>query len=251
MGHGLQDAKASNPADSYFWYAVDTITITFPHFVSETDSCHGIRSVYVADPDTVDCTGHVHDIIVDENIEVDAANGSPTARLSASITEGCTSNYGPGATVNYQCAPFCKNGEITCGKTLTITNIMSTFDSTVQSRKSGLSSSTPTPKLLIPTLPPLLRHQLVSSRPCPMCSSQLPVSPISFARFFNKRNSEVNSIVLACDSSSSEKCKGYTRAQNMPYAGDATEGNRWTNDDTVISNGDARGDAFWVNNNDN
>jgi hypothetical protein len=84
-----------------------------------------------------------------------------------------------------------------------------------------------------------------------MCSSQLPVSPISFARFFNKRNSEVNSIVLACDSSSSEKCKGYTRAQNMPYAGDATEGNRWTNDDTVISNGDARGDAFWVNNNDN
>jgi hypothetical protein len=128
MGHGLQDAKASNPADSYFWYAVDTITITFPHFVSETDSCHGIRSVYVADPDTVDCTGHVHDIIVDENIEVDAANGSPTARLSASITEGCTSNYGPGATVNYQCAPFCKNGEITCGKTLTITNIMSTYD---------------------------------------------------------------------------------------------------------------------------
>ena len=79
-----------------------------------------------------------------------------------------------------------------------------------------------------------------------MCSSQLPVSPISFVRFFNKRNSEVNSIVLAC---TGEKCAGYTRAQNMPYAGDATEANRWTNSD--ISNGDARGDAFWVNNNDN
>jgi hypothetical protein len=84
-----------------------------------------------------------------------------------------------------------------------------------------------------------------------MCSSQLPVSSISFSRFFNKQNSEIDSIVLACDGSSDEKCKGYTRAQNMPYAGDATETNRWTNVDADISNGDARGDAFWVNNNDN
>merc|ERR1712193_31760 len=85
FGHGFKDAISSeaNKADSYFWYAVDTITITFPHHVSATDSCHGIRSGYVADPDTVDCTGHVHDIIVDENIEVSANQGSPIARLSA------------------------------------------------------------------------------------------------------------------------------------------------------------------------
>ena len=121
----------------------------------------------------------------------------------------------------------------------------STSDSTVQSRKSGLSSSTPTPKLSMRAM----LGQLVSSRPCQMCSSQLPVSPIYFARFFNKQNSEITSIVLACDGSTDEKCKGYTRAQNMPYAGDSTGTSRWTN--TGISNGDARGDAFWVNHNDN
>ena len=131
MGHGLQDAAATNTADSYFWYAVDTITITFPHYVSETDSCHGLRSGTVADYSTVVCTGHVHDIIVDENIEVSAANGSPTARLSAAVSGGCGAtpiSYGPSKTVQYQCASFCQHGDINCGKVLTISNIMSTYD---------------------------------------------------------------------------------------------------------------------------
>jgi hypothetical protein len=57
---------------------------------------------------------------------------------------------------------------------------------------------------------------------------------------------QIKKIDLSC---SGEKCTGYTRAQNMPYAGDATEANRITN--SGITNGDLRGDAFWVNNNDN
>jgi len=132
MGHGLQDASAENIADSYFWYAVDTITITFPHFVSETDSCHGLRSGHVSNYATVDCTHHVHDIIVDENIEVDSSgnDGSPTTRLSAAVSGGCGASplYGPSKLVQFQCASFCQHADISCGKTLTISNIMSTYD---------------------------------------------------------------------------------------------------------------------------
>merc|ERR1712176_860229 len=146
-----------------------------------TDGCHGIRSGYVADPDTVDCTGHVHDIIVDENIEVSANQGSPIARLSASIADGCGGAYGPSGTKNHYCATFCKNGEITCGKTLVISNVKSTYDSTVQSRKSGLNSSTPSPtlsrkeKLVLQS-----SQQLVSSLPSRTCSSLLPRLTASF-----------------------------------------------------------------------
>lgn len=137
FGHGFQDAihSSGNTADSYFWYAVDTITITFPHFVSATDSCHGIRSGPVgsaADITAVDCTEHVHSIIVDENIEVTSstggANGSPIARLGGTITEACGNAYGPDGTTNHQCASFCLATGITCGKVLTISNIMSTYD---------------------------------------------------------------------------------------------------------------------------
>jgi hypothetical protein len=135
MGHGLQDASATNTADSYFWYAVDTIVITFPHFVSETDSCHGLRSGAVTNYSTVDCTGHVHDIIVDENIEVTDVTGgnqgSPIARLRADVEGGCgaaTPPYGPSKTVQFQCASFCQHTDIHCGKTLKISNIMSTYD---------------------------------------------------------------------------------------------------------------------------
>lgn len=237
MGHGLQDAKASNPADSYFWYAVDTIVITFPHFVSATDSCHGIRSGHVADPDTVDCTHHVHDI-VDENIEITSDTGgnqgSPTARLGATITEGCTSNYGPDGSDNYQCAWFCKNGEITCGKILTISNIMSTYDE-FHLRQYGT----------IQEIWAQLQYaytQTVDKDSAVPTGFESPMPNVFFSA------AQLTSIVLSC---SGEKCSGYTRAQNMPYAGDSTEGNRWTNDVAVISNGDARGDAFWVNNNDN
>lgn len=241
MGHGLQDASAANTADSYFWYAVDTITITFPHFVSETDSCHGIRSGPVTDPDTVDCTGHVHDIIVDENIEITSATGgnqgSPTTRLSAAISGGCgaTPAYGPSKTVNYQCAHFCKNGEITCGKILTISNIMSTYDE-FHLRQYGT----------IQEIWAQLQYaytQTVDESATVPTGFESPMPNVFFSA------AQVTSIVLACNGGTDEKCKGYTRAQNVPYAGDATAADRWTN--SGISNGDARGDAFWVNHNDN
>jgi len=242
MGHGLQDASLSNTADSYFWYAVDTITITFPHYVSETDSCHGLRSGPVPDPDTVDCTGHVHDIIVDENIEITSVTGgnqgSPTTRLSAAISGGCGATpfqYGPSKTINYQCAHFCKNGEITCGKTLTISNIMSTYDE-FHLRQYGT----------IQEIWAQLQYaytQTVDESDAGPTGFESPMPNVFFSA------AQVNSIVLACNGGTDEKCKGYTRAQNMPYAGDSTGTSRWTN--SGISNGDARGDAFWVNNNDN
>jgi hypothetical protein len=241
MGHGLQDASAANTADSYFWYAVNKITITFPHFVSETDSCHGLRSGAVADYTTVDCTGHVHDIIVDENIEVTGVTGgnqgSPIARLSGTVSGGCGATYGPSKTVNYQCASFCQHADISCGKTLTISNIMSTYDE-FHLRQYGT----------IQEIWAQLQYaytQTVDKDSAVATGFESPMPNVFFSA------AQVNSIVLSCDSSSSEKCKGYTRAQNMPYAGDATETNRWTNVDADISNGDARGDAFWVNNNDN
>jgi len=60
---------------------------------------------------------------------------------------------------------------------------------------------------------------------------------------------QITNIALSCNASLNEKCLGYTRAQNMPYAGAAAVADRITN--TGITNGDLRGDAFWVNNNDN
>jgi len=239
FGHGFQDSISSeaNKADSYFWYAVDTITITFPHHVSATDSCHGIRSGTVADPDTVDCTGHVHDIIVDENIEVSANQGSPIARLSASIADGCGGNHGPDGTKNHYCATFCKNGEITCGKTLVISNVMSTYDE-FHLRQYG------TIQEIWAQLQYAFSHTVQRGQTTPTVIATTGFESPFPNVFFSA--AQVNSIVLAC---SGEKCTGYTRAQNMPYAGNAAEASRWTN--TGIANGDARGDAFWVNNNDN
>ena len=126
FGHGFQDAIHATPnkADSYFWYAVDTITITFPHRVSAMDSCHALRAG--ADSDTsADCSKHVHSIIIDENHLVGTTG---TGRLTASITDDCGGVYGPSGTANHYCAKFCANSAITCGKKLTINNVMKTYD---------------------------------------------------------------------------------------------------------------------------
>jgi len=247
FGHGFQDAihSSDNRADSYFWYAVDTITITFPHFVSETDSCHAIRSGPVADFSGVDCTEHVHSIIVDENIEVESgsggANGSPTARLSGAIavaaiaggaTDGCGGAYGPDGTTNHQCASFCQATGVTCGKVLTISNIMSTYDE-FHLRQYG------TIQEIWAQLQYAYTHT-VDKTSTLKTGFESPFPNVFFSA------AQIKDIDLSC---SGEKCVGYTRSQNMPYAGDSAVDSRWTN--TGITNGDARGDAFWVNNNDN
>ena len=133
FGHGFQEAKRTteaNKADSYFWYAVDTITITFPHHVSAMDSCHALRAGASSDT-SVDCSKHVHSIIVDEN-HVTGTDGSyvHTGRLQASITDACNNKYGPSEAddTNHYCASFCANAAITCGKKLTISNVMKTYD---------------------------------------------------------------------------------------------------------------------------
>lgn len=235
FGHGFQDsidANAPNKADSYFWYAVDKITVTFPHFVSATDSCHGLRSGHVADPSSVDCTDHVHSIIIDEN---HITKDSTAGRLTASVAETCD-GYGPDKTTNHKCAWFCKNTQLTCGRVLVIDNIMSTYDE-FHLRQYGT----------IQEIWAQLQYaytETIDQTDGAETGFESPFPNVFFSA------AQVSSIVLSCPNAD-EKCVGYLRKENTPYAGEAKEADRWTKTANDIENGLSRGDAFWVNNNDN
>jgi len=237
FGHGFQDAihSEANKADSYFWYAVDKITITFPHYVSEVDSCHLIRSgpVDSGDMAALDCAAHVHSIIIDEN---HITKDSTAGRLTASIAEGCASKFGPDKTTNHQCAWFCKNDDINCGRVLVIDNIMSTYDE-FHLRQYG------TIQEIWAQLQYAYSHTIDQTENAET-GFESPFPNVFFSA------AQVKSIVLSCPGGD-EKCKGYLRKENTPYAGEKLEANRWTKTASGIENGLARGDAFWVNNNDN
>jgi len=47
-----------------------------------------------------------------------------------------------------------------------------------------------------------------------------------------------------CDDSDYGKCTGYTRLQNVPYAGSDVDSDRWETD--ADGDGADRGDGFWV-----
>jgi len=57
---------------------------------------------------------------------------------------------------------------------------------------------------------------------------------------------QVTSVIGTCSSSLDPyaKCNGYTRAENLPFAGTDTDANRWNQD--VDGAGSDRGDSFWV-----
>jgi len=61
---------------------------------------------------------------------------------------------------------------------------------------------------------------------------------------------QVMSVTGSCTSGTDYygKCNGYTRIQNVPYAGTVNDANRWNED--VDGFKSHRGDAFWVDDHD-
>lgn len=257
MGDGYARSVIRADADSnysYFFYAVNKITITFPHHVGYVNDCWRLRNA--GDKCTKD---KVHQIIVDQSsvqttIANNLQNGNDIgdgnyqfkALLSGSTNcaSGLITDSTPGAK---QCASWCDvsgnpivvNGHRTdkwsisnlCGTTLDITGMLSTYDE-IHLRQFGTIQEI------------WVQLQYAYSEATAYVTDKLTTGMESpFPNIFFSAP-DVVSVSGACTGDLYSKCDGYTRYENVPYAGHATDATRWNTN--VDGHNSQRGDGFWV-----
>jgi len=242
MGDGQRRAKlrtvdTSTVSYSYFFYGIDTIRINFPHYVGKMNECWRAG---------VDCdANNVDDRIVDQS-SVAATSASPQNRngdiannninLRATLLQDtnfggtCT---GTGSNGTPLCAHWCRDASATalssniCGNALLIEGILNTYDE-LHLRQFGTIQ-----EIWVQLMYAYGTYTTVNSN---AGGFESPFPNL----FFNAP--EVHSITASC-SDNYGKCSGYTRAQNMPYAGSDNDDDRWTLDADGL--GGARGESFW------
>lgn len=265
MGDGayratLRASTSPNTAFSYFFYAISTITVGFPEYVGRVNDCWRFRN-------SGGCTSDmVHQIIVDQS-SVQATSASPqnvagdigwgNHQMTATLTDSdgrCADNSnimsGTYATGN-NCASWCSNsGQVVnghhsvtqqtitnhatntnnmCGDTLTISGMLSTYDE-LHLRQYG------TIQEIWVQLMYGFSHSTGYTSGAVNGGFESPFPNVFFSA------PQVKGVMGSC-SSAYGKCDGYTRAENVPFAGTDVDGARWAND--VDGQGADRGDSFW------
>jgi len=272
MGDGYQRAElretgSSETAYSYFFYAISSIQITFPEYVGHVNDCWRQRNSGACTKDMV------HQIIVDQsavqmvsdspqNRAGDIAYGNFQLRAVLTNSDGrCDTTTrtniesGTFATGN-NCASWCFDGtgiimngnspnlqtddfKLTdstgnsnnmCGDTLTIKGMHRTYDE-LHLRQFGTIQEI------------WVQLQYAYSHPTSYTTGATPVgfeSPFPNV-FFSAP--QVLTVSGECDDAVYDKCNGYTRAENVPYAGSDFDAKRWN--ENVDGLGSHRGDAFW------
>lgn len=261
MGDGKQRALAraansSNVAYSYFFYGISTIQVTFPEYVSRVNDCWRQRNDGSCSADMI------HSIVVDQsavqstsnsaqnvNGDIDSGNTSMDASLTASDGR-CAAGSDITNNVNgsNNCASWChtsgqmvsgpgKMKAITanggandmCGNVLTIQGIHRTYDE-LHMRQFGTIQEI------------WVQLQYATSHSTHYSPSSVGMESPFPNVFFSAP--EVVSVLGSCTDASYGKCSGYTRSQNVPYAGLDDDAKRWNNN--VDGDNSARGDGFWV-----
>lgn len=244
MGDGLRRAKkrtvgTSTVSYSYFFYGIKQIVINFPHFVAKMNECwrQGVDcDVNNVDDSIVDQTS-VEDISASpQNRNGDIADNNVNLRADLTKKEGenrgtCDgSNTGSNGTP--LCAHWCRkstaNTHSLCGNTLTINGILNTYDE-LHLRQFGTIQ-----EIWVQLMYAYATYTTVNS------VSGGFESPFPNL-FFNAP--EVHSITASCPSDDYGKCSGYTRSENVPYAGSNEDDDRWVLDADGL--GGARGESFW------
>jgi len=261
MGDGHHRANRRAPgsnltAYSYFFYAINQIVITFPEYVAHVNDCWRQSS----------CTSDmIHQIITDQSA-VQTTSASPQnnagdiaygnyqlyAYLSASDTRCDAPGIAGGTRGNNNCASWCDtsgqtmNGQNSntqttlntsdhrlCGNVLTIKNMEKTYDE-LHLRQFGTIQEIWVQLMFAFSHPTEFTSGSVSK------GFESPFPNVFFSA------PQVSSVVGTCTGTDAySKCNGYTRAENMPYAGTDTDADRWV--DNVDGNtGVRRGDGFWV-----
>lgn len=264
VARGVARARgASTAAYSYFFYAIDSIEIKFPEYVARVNECWRARTNVVGG-----CEDHmVQQVIVDQSA-VQATSASPqntngdiaggNFQLMAGLSNSdsrcgaLTLGVQNTVTVSSACASWCANSGQTvngngdypmvlsdvagdndnnlCGDTLTITGMVSTYDE-LHLRQFGT----------IQEIWVQLMYAYSHATTFGTGDSVGMESPFPNV-FFSAP--QTLSVTGACAASGNYgKCDGYTREQNVPYAGSDTDADRWVMD--VDGDGGMRGDAFW------
>lgn len=295
MGDGYQRAilrdndDSENIAYSYFFYAISTISITFPEYVGHVNDCWRQRN---KDQCTSDM---VHQIIVDQS-SVQTTSKSPQNKLgdiaygnhqlAATLTDSdkndayfhrCVdgSDITDGFFQYNNCASWCKNSgqylnghnSITqstitnhaggsnnfCGDTLTISGILQTYDElhlrqygTIQEIWVQLmyaySHPTEYTDVNIETSKDENGDPVMEDKKAVAQGFESPFPNVFFSA------PQVLAVKGSCTDTTYGKCDGYTRIQNVPYAGAVLDTARWN--ENVDGKNSHRGDAFWVDDHD-
>lgn len=288
MGDGyyrasLRDNTTSeNIAYSYFFYAISTIQITFPEYVGHVNDCWRQRNKDACTSDMV------HQIIVDQSsVQVtskspqnklgDIAYGNH--QFVATLTDSDKASQfhrcadGSDITDGYHklnnCASWCKNfgqtlnghnsntkSTITnhatntnnfCGDTLTITGMLRTYDE-LHLRQYGTIQEIWVQLMYAyshPTVTEAVKVTVNEVEEDMNAVKQGFESPFPNV-FFSAP--QVLSVTASCTDAAYGKCNGYTRIQNVPYAGTLVDAKRWN--ENVDGDTSHRGDAFWVDDHD-
>jgi hypothetical protein len=259
MGDGYHRARArasgsANTAYSYFFYAISEIEILFPEYVSYVNDCWRQRNNNNCQSDMV------HQIIVDQssvqmtssspqNRNGDIANGNYQLHAKLTNSDGrCdTPGIANGGFGFQACASWCHHHGMTvgghmmwpitppstntnnlCGNTLNIWGIHRTYDE-LHMRQFGTIQEIWVQLMYAYSVQTDYSNVLGFESPFPNVFFSAP---------------QVHWVEGFCDDSDYGKCTGYTRLQNVPYAGSDVDGDRWETD--ADGDGADRGDGFWV-----
>jgi hypothetical protein len=272
MGDGwhrasLRTSNDVHTAYSYFFYGISSIQIQFPEYVGHYNDCWRFRNVGACTNDMV------HQIIVDQSsVQVTSASPQNThgdiaygnhqflATLSHSDTrcQDGLMGIGHGAHGSNACASWCantgqvlnghnSNTQITitnaatntntfCGDLLTITGIHRTYDE-LHLRQFGTIQ-----EIWVQLMYAYSHATTYDGSNNAVEGFESPFPNVFFSA------PQVLAVTGSCSDTSYGKCDGYTRIQNVPYAGSDTDAVRWAAD--VDGLGSQRGDSFWPDDHD-
>jgi hypothetical protein len=281
------NASSTNIAYSYFFYAISTIQITFPEYVGHVNDCWRQRNSgkctsdmvhqIIVDQSSVQTTSKSP-----QNKLGDIAYGNH--QFTATLTDSDQADFyhrcvdGSDITDGFykfnNCASWCKNSgqylnghnsntqtTITnhagntnnfCGDTLTISGMLQTYDE-LHLRQYGTIQEIWVQLMYAYSHPTLIETKSVE---VPNADGDLEATDKEVVTqgfespfpnvFFSAP--QVLAVKASCTDTTYGKCNGYTRIQNVPYAGAVLDSARWNED--VDGKNSHRGDAFWVDDHD-
>lgn len=267
MGDGkvrgaLRAPDSGNIAYSYFFYGISKIVIVFPEYVARVNDCWQNSNFASCSEDDV------HQVIVDQSSVQMTSSGQQVGgdiaygnhQFMHLLTQSDTRCAAPGiggttfaTTVANSCASWCDitgimvNGHnaatqdeidgianFFCGDTFTMWGILSTYDE-LHNRQFG------TIQEIWVQFMYAYSHATSFDTGAATSGFESPMNNV----FFSAPN--VLSVAGHCADAAHAKCAGYTRAQNVPYAGSDTDAKRWNlNADGLGLKTSQKGDGFWV-----